>query len=330
MEIECRGSKVIAETDFDLQPGETRLVRVAGLSPRVTLRLILEETQVPARVISMLKASFSNRQTPWGSPIDDLLTGLESVPRLRNSTLLIRSLLAEIIPGDKEVGSVNYIKNFIAHSGLYYESRLGKLLLSNAPPDILNDFFSKDLKGLLLKVYADLNEMGGSNAALGGTDQAALEKFKSLRSFIKNIEFNQLVNCLRNEEDEPLFFQIPLPLKEGIETLKLYFYGKKRGGTKAKKGDNFHLTFLLNLTGMGNFKIDVKLARKVIGLTLEVEKRSTLNLVERLLPELEGRLKNRGYQVMKAQGKLMSKQSGPNLPNEELFLSKFRMVDFTV
>jgi len=330
VELEFKDSRVVAQSEFNLKPGEVKLARVEDLSPQIILRLIPEETPAVAKLFSLIK-SYLPGQTPWGKLLEELPAILENNPHLEKKTInLIKAVLLDLIFGEKDLGRDDYFKNFITNSGLNYEAMLKKLLLNNFSRDKLNSFFSNNLKGLLLKIQGELGETGVSTELWAKSDKTAVEVFKPFELLIKNIEHNQLVNYLRNQEDESLLFQIPLNLKNEIKTLKLYFYDNKGKSKKRKKGDDFRLVFILNLSTIGELKIDTRISKKTIGITLEVEKKPIINMIEKLLPELEERLKRKGYQEVTAVCRIMNDESTRESWGEEPFLSKFRMIDLLV
>jgi len=99
-----------------------------------------------------------------------------------------------------------------------------------------------------------------------------MEIVKVLHRAIENIELQQLTNQFARQENQPILLQIPDPFIIG-KTVNLYLRrpdgeGKGKGD---KNNDDVLLVFLLELSALGNLRVNAKMNKESISVRIDVE-----------------------------------------------------------
>jgi hypothetical protein len=223
------------------------------------------------------------------------------------------------------------LKQLIDRSGLLYESKLKDALFSNTVlSKNLNALVEKDLKGLLLRLSQDLEQVPGvinkdGNVQVNPTLNNLLEV---VNASIEKIETNQLVNYLTSRNDQQVVLQIPVVLPEGIKTAELYI---RSGGKRNKQGksadDDCHIVFLLTMRNLGHLRIDTQVKDKKMNCAIQVDSREIVGFVERHLPELSQKLSGQGFTVEKLSCTVKKPDAERIMPLEGFSLLEMRLVD---
>ena len=110
---------------------------------------------------------------------------------------------------------------------------------------------------------------------------------------IDNIELNQLSSQVSKQGNLPVVIQIPNPLSSGNKTIQLFVReddpdnsGKDKG---AKRGHN--IAFFLNLSVLGNIKINSKIDQEQLSVTIDVENEDVAKFIKERSKDLKDRMK---------------------------------------
>mgnify|MGYP001342731238 CR=1 FL=1 len=93
--------------------------------------------------------------------------------------------------------------------------------------------------------------------------------------------------------------QIADPFSPETKTAKLYVRNEGEGEGKKKDGKtDYNLVFLLNMTALGNLRVDAKTNREDVVVDIKVGKKPIVDFIASQTPQLESRLKEMGFQAV--------------------------------
>ena len=125
-----------------------------------------------------------------------------------------------------------------------------------------------------------------------------MEVVKVLHRAIENIELQQLTNQFARQENQPILLQIPDPFMMG-KTVNLYLRrpedeGKGKGN---KNNDDVLLVFLLELSALGNLRVDAKMNKESISVRIDVENQNVAQFIDGNLKDFCSCLGDMGFDV---------------------------------
>tara|TARA_B100000315_G_scaffold211443_1_gene208226 strand:- start:5070 stop:6086 length:1017 start_codon:yes stop_codon:yes gene_type:complete len=259
-----------------------------------------QDANVHTLQLSLLK-KYLPEKIPLVKAFDNLIRFLSSLPKSeltpQTKETLITTMKSVIIQGEKI--DENLLKNFITKTGLNYEADLKKLVLSkpgehirsDQTPENLKASFNQSIKGQLLKIVqeleAKLSKMQQTENKFQLKELQAL--LKNVKTTLSNVELNQILNYYSKQETGFLQFQIPF---SPTETVNLYIKdnSEKDEQKDGKKKEDVSLIFHLNLTTIGNLRIDVEMLDKTMSGQFYVEDKDVSEFISSMLPELESQL----------------------------------------
>jgi hypothetical protein len=324
--ISVNGATAVAKCTIPLKTEQQVQVLVTATRPQVVMKLIGEAMQgedalttlrlmpgpplMAAGALEQKALSLIRTYLPlhinWGALVQDLkvLLGDAALSRLEvavDTNLLqkVASTLSRLSFDENNAGDGTWLKQFIEHAGLLYESKLTHLLLEEKGAPYSRQAIDGDLKGLLLDLSQKLRD--AAQRAAGNSDGApgsnAKQLLDAVTASIKQIELHQLLNCVTARSDQQLIFQIPLMLPEGITTAELYV----RTGRGSKKGksarDNVYIVFLLTMRSLGPLRIDAHIMKKKVRCTIRAGNKEIADFVKHHASELVRRFASLDYQV---------------------------------
>ena len=124
-----------------------------------------------------------------------------------------------------------------------------------------------------------------------------MEAIKTFRSAVGNIELQQLANQVSRQEGQPIVLQIPDPFMIG-KTVNLYVrHVDDEGKGKSNKDDGVLLVFLLELSALGNLRVDAKMNKESISVRIDVENQDIAQFIDGNLKDFCARLEELGFEV---------------------------------
>ena len=236
--------------------------------------------------------------------LDILLNSSEVIKSLRAETGLVPRLIktlnllkAPFFEQDLTSQGSTLIKQQIDLSGINYESKVkhaleGKELL-DVPTNVKND-----LKGQLINLLKLLEIRIGGNETSAIQRYQLLKVIKVLMRAVDNIELQQLTNQLSRQENQPITLQIPDPFMIG-KTINLYIRQTedKSKNKENKESKSVLLVFFLELSALGNFRVDAKMNNQAISLRIDVENSNIAKFVENSLKDFCSSLDDLGFEV---------------------------------
>ena len=236
--------------------------------------------------------------------LDILLNSSEVIKSLRAETGLVprfiktlNLLKAPFFEQDLTSQGSTLIKQQIDLSGINYESKVkhaleGKELL-DVPTNVKND-----LKGQLINLLKLLEIRIGGNETSAIQRYQLLKVIKVLMRAVDNIELQQLTNQLSRQENQPITLQIPDPFMIG-KTINLYIRQSedKSKNKENKENKSVLLVFFLELSALGNLRVDAKINNQAISLRIDVENSNIAKFVENSLKDFCSSLDDLGFEV---------------------------------
>jgi len=236
--------------------------------------------------------------------LDILLNSSEIIKSLRAETGLVSRLIKTLnllkspfFEQDLTSQGSTLVKQQIDLSGINYESKVknaleGKELL-DVPTNVKND-----LKGQLINLLKLLEIRIGGNETSAIQRYQLLKVIKVLMRAVDNIELQQLTNQLSRQENQPITLQIPDPFMIG-KTINLYIRQTEdeRKNKENKENKSVLLVFFLELSALGNLRVDAKINNQAISLRIDVENSNIAKFIENSLKDFCSSLDDLGFEV---------------------------------
>ena len=116
---------------------------------------------------------------------------------------------------------------------------------------------------------------------------------------MENIELHQLTNQLARQENQSVLLQIPNPYGQGNPAIKLYVRpsGDEESGKKGAGKKSYNLVFFLDLSMLGNLRVDSQVSQTQLSVKMKVENQSIADFIESRTEEFNSRLADLGFQA---------------------------------
>ena len=313
LQVRLNGNEVTAKhaTSQKLQSGDlVHLQAKSNASGKFTFELepipIAPSTARPPLGLSILKNYLSARQ-----PLTQMLAGLKEV-FLEGSLSQFKALnidsgqlkqlqnnLQKIVSGEFKSPDATQLKEVVDRSGFHYEAKV-KALMSEPGLSNKNILLENDLKGQLMRLARQLEQ-----APVGATDNSVSEKYigklmAQVNQAVSNIELQQLTHHFSKEEQHPLLLQLPENYLGEEDRFKIYILPDQRDsdGRKSDSHDRvFNLVFLLNLSALGDLRIETKVLKDDISIHIAGSNSNAIQFIEEHVSELEGLFQGEGFSI---------------------------------
>ncbi len=297
---------VVVHTDGarTLKPGQSLPVTVAGARQPGPLYFLV---QSPGPVLQQVTPGQLKPYLPSLKPLGELLARLanfdpgqwsrlaELAPKAANG---LKQTVQELLPGSGRVPDAAQLKAQIERSGLDYEARLKHALERGLTAENRAEL-AGNLKGRLLQLLRSLPQQ---TAGAQVEDPAAPNLHPDTRALLQkavdSIELNQLSNQYARQENQPLLLQIPNPFAHGDPTIKLYLRPAGDGegqGRNAKK--HFNLVFLLDLSALGNLRVDSRVDAEGLAVTIFTENPDVARYINQRPEQFSAQMAELGFKA---------------------------------
>jgi hypothetical protein len=167
-----------------------------------------------------------------------------------------------------------------------------------------------DLKGLLLKLKAQLNSLIVQNRL---PEPMGIENlFKALDQFVDKIELYQILNLSQADSKENLLLLFPLWVQNHLQFVELNFSFPRQGAATSAEEES-SILFLLHFPDWGRMRIEVRVKEKSLYCSFTVSDPKVKEFLDRALPELSARLHQMGYGVLSHVSVEKPEKIGPSL-----------------
>ena len=189
------------------------------------------------------------------------------------------------------------LKEQIDLSGINYEPKVKNFFQGKEPYKVPPDL-KVDLKGQLMRLLEVVEVRVEEKDTSPNQRRQFMEAIKIFRSAVGNIELQQLTNQVARQEGQPIVLQIPDPFMIG-KTVNLYVrhVDDEGKGKSNKDNDGVLLVFLLELSALGNLRVDAKMNKESISVRIDVENQDIAQFIDSNLKEFCARLGELGFEV---------------------------------
>ena len=277
-------------------------------------KFVLEVEQIPIPSVTVrppLEMSVLKNYLPARQPLIQVLAGLKEVflegPLTQLKELNIdpaqlkqlQTNLQKIISREFKAPDAAQLKEMVDRSGFHYEAKVKDFVLE---PGLSNKnvLLENDLKGQLMRLARQLEQIPA-----GATESTASEKFTGklmaqVNQAVSNIELQQLTHHFAKEEQHPLLLQLPENLLGEEDRFKIYIFPDQR--EDAGQESDFHnrifnLVFLLNLSALGDLRIETKIFKDEISIHITGSNSDAIQFIQAHVPELEDLFQEEGFSI---------------------------------
>ena len=296
--IRIKGEEILVENRaVSLTQGRELTLQVEEIHPKVILKIIPEESLPGARVESFLMKYLSS-----DCPLEKLAENLAGLwgmsaermdPEVQDTLKQLFSLLNRfsslLSPGDS-----GQLREIVAQLGLFWEAKLRRLIEGQGE-NSFDSLLEGDLKGLLLKLKAQLNSLIVQNRI---PEPMGIENlFKALDQFVDKIELYQILNLSQADSKENLLLLFPLWVQNHLQFVELNFSFPRQGAATSAEEES-SILFLLHFPDWGRMRIEVRVKGKSLYCSFTVSDPKVKEFLDRALPELSARIYQIGYGVL--------------------------------
>ncbi len=185
-----------------------------------------------------------------------------------------------------EVADPDLVRNIIKFSGLSWENKLSSLIgLEKEDINELKQMLvSKDLKASLLRFISESNQSEGI--------------VQDVHKVLEQVETLQLANKVAVDEQGRYLLPLPYLWNNNLKFGQLLFdLGAKQDKNSGKKDRLIRVSFLLNLSNLGDMLAEFSILKKSVSGVFGFGDRDVCQFVQRYLPELKSKLTAHGFNV---------------------------------
>jgi len=294
-----------------LQPGDPVYLHAKSITSG---KFVLEAGQMPipsTTIRPSLELSVLRNYLPARQPLNQMLASLKEVfldgPLTRLQELNIdpgqlkqlQANLQKIVSTKFKVPDAAQLKEMIDRSGLHYEAKV-KAFISEPRLSNTNALLESDLKGQLMRLARQLEQISTGATQSAHSDRFIGKLMSQVNQAISNIELLQLTHQFSKEEHHPLLLQFPEILLGEEDRIKIYILSDQRGGDGSGpdfQNRIFNLVFLLNLSALGDLRIDTRVFKDEISIQIAGSNPSAIQFIERHVSELEDLFQEEGFSI---------------------------------
>ena len=344
IQVRLKGNAVIIKHNGKLLAGETITLHA---KPTTSGNFVLEVANnpiPPTAVRSSLELSVLKNYLPARQPMIQVLAGLKEV-FLEGSLIQLKTLnidpgqlkqlqtnLQKMVFREFKAPDASQLKEVVDRSGFHYESKVKDFALE---PSLSNKniLFENDLKGQLMRLARHLEQ-----TSTGATDSTPPDKFigkliVQVNQAISNIELQQLTHHFSKEEHHPLLLQLPENLLSEEDRFKVYILPDRREGSGQKSDSEkqiFNLIFLLDLSALGDLRIETKIVKDDISIHITGSSFDAIQFIQAHVPELEDAFQQEGFTVsVSSLHQTEVSMDAPDSLGQLLIDTPFQMVNLT-
>jgi hypothetical protein len=261
--------------------------------------VFLDSPVKPGTVDLELIKPYLPSRTPLGKLVGELTRDVLGSPVLKELKIQpqllekLRETLQVLTPKPGVTPDEVEIEEQVGKSGVRYEAKVKQFLAQTENPKVRLEL-AKDLKGQLLDLL-QVTEKNIKNLSEQNQSRQISDFQQRVKVSVDSIELNQLSSRVATQENQPLVLQIPNPLSPGDKTINLFIREDSEGGQDGKKDDkeNYNMAFFLNLSALGNIKINAKVGPESLAVRMEVEQDDVADFIRNNSAEFEQRMEKK-------------------------------------
>ena len=298
-------------TSQKFQPGDPVHIQVKP-APSGKFVLAVEKIDVPSSTARPSpERSILRDYLPVRQPLHQILAGLRevflegSLAPLKELSIDLASLkqlqinLQKIVAKDAKIPNAGQLKEMIDRTGFHYEAKIRDYALD---PEISrkNNLLENDLKGQLLRFGRELEQLPGGASDRKVSDKFILKLITQVNQAVSNIELQQLIHHFSKEEQQPLLLQLPENLLGEEDRFKIFILPDQQEGAGTgsdPRNKSFNLVFLLNLSALGDLRIETKIFKDEISIHIMGSNSGAVEFIQAHVPELENVFRQEGFSI---------------------------------
>jgi len=282
--ILLKGEKVLAYTPLKLSEGDEILLKIIRVNPYPIMELLSEvQPSVNASIQDSLKKMFN--EFSFAKTLDEIRQMMEMGSGLQKEPFSILGKTLELMTLQKnEISDFNKLADFIRDSGLFYESKLKKMIFGVCNEEEI----LKDIKYLLLKSLELLKSKDGKNIS---SDTALFGKIQEL---LDRIEKNQIYNAISTRR---YFFHFPFFFTGGIRDIRIDVFLPEKKVVRKDEKKKINIIINLDFMKMGEIRVDTHLDSKKISCFIQVGNEEVARVVKGSLGVLAKMIESMDFKI---------------------------------
>lgn len=295
----------------NLQPGDRVYIYAKPVTSGKFVLVVEQKPTSSSAVRPSLELSILKNYLPVRQPFSQVLAGLKglflegSITQLKGLNIdpgqlnQLQANLQKIVSQESKIPSAVQLKEIVDRSGLHYEAKVREFV-SEPELSTKNILLEKDLKGQLMRLAQQLEQIPSGVAENTTSDKFVGKWMSQVNQAVSNIELQQLVHHFSKEEHQPLLLQLPENLLGEEDRFKIYILpdqGKDDGPETNPQTRVFNLVFLLNLSALGDLKIETKLFKDEISIHITSSNIDAIQFIQVHVPELEDLFLEEGFSI---------------------------------
>ncbi len=311
LQIRFNGNTLTLKHNSTVQPGESVNLHARAV-PSGKFVLEVEPTPNASSIHrSPLELSVLKNYLPARQSLIQVLAGLKetflegSLTQLKELNIdpgqlkQLQANLQKIVSGEFKAPDAGQLKEIVDRSGFHYEAKVRDFVLEPGLSN-KNALLENDLKGQLMRLARQLEQIPA-----GTTDNPASDKFigklmAQMNQAVTNIELHQLTHHFSKEEQHPLLLQLPENLLSEEDRFRIYILpdqGEGAGQESDSRNRIFNLVFLLNLSALGDLRIETRILKDEISILITGSNSNAVQFIQEHVPELENSFQEAGFSI---------------------------------
>jgi len=250
--------------------------------------------------LDLLKPYLPSR-LPLGKLVSDLTRDVIDSPVLKELGIKqeivgrLKETLQALTPKSGVTPDEVEIEGQVDKSGIRYEAKV-KQVLSQPDNAKIRLELTRDLKGQLLDLI-QATDKAVKNLSEQNQSRQVTDFQQRVKVSVESIELNQLSSKVSTQESQPLVLQIPNPLSPSDKTINLFIREDSKDGGEGKKGEKgvYNLAFFLDLSALGNIKINARVGPENLAIQMDVEQDEIADFIIKNAGEFEDRMKEKDF-----------------------------------
>ncbi len=200
-------------------------------------------------------------------------------------------------PTDPTVFKGEEIQKTINQSGVNYEAKIKELMFENTQNKVLESI-RNDLKGQLLDLQKRIESLI-SKEQLPEFNLSKLREFQThIRQSLQGIEQQQLNQFISKQESQSFLLPFLDNLMGENEKFKIFVRpDQQEGETEKSDQKEFSLVFLLELTNLGNLRIDSKLKSEQVDIKITGEGLDIVEFIDSQILDFTNQMQQKGFNI---------------------------------
>ena len=283
--LNIQGKRVQARTHMPLKSGETLLLRVEDNGVQPTFKLM----EAKGGRFIHLPPDLLSRSGPYGllARVMQTLDTMTGIPNLNETGSQMESLIRSLSLKTENTDT-DFLKSLFRGSGVTWENKLIRLLGSDRTisSGLVKDLINGDVKALSMRLALQL-------------EKAEPSAFTQIKAFLENMEHLQLLNERSVRESGRYLLPFPFLFDETLRFGQLLIdLGRHKEDDSEDKRDRLvKVSFLLEMSNLGNVLADFSILKHALSGTFSVETDPIRKLIMENIPQLKEKMKHTGFEI---------------------------------